>query len=121
MRWQLSPDEKQLAFARTEKTGGSNIWVMELANGIAKRLTFDSRALDTGPVWSPDSKRIIFGRRGGLSEVIVSSGATTVVYDGETAPAPDTWSPDGSFLIYHDPNSRFASAITGREKGAAHS
>jgi Tol biopolymer transport system component len=107
----LSPDEKQVAFARSEKNG-SSIWVMELASGILKRLTLDSQAMDIGPVWSPDSQRIIFGRRGGLSEVAVRSGATTVVHDGEAAPAPDTWSPDGAFLVYRDPNSRFVSLLS---------
>jgi hypothetical protein len=40
----LSPDEKYIAFARGEKNG-SNIWVLELASGILKRLTLDSQGL----------------------------------------------------------------------------
>jgi Tol biopolymer transport system component len=84
---------------------------MDLASGIPKRLTFDSPGTDVSPIWSPDSRRLIFGRRGGLSEVVVASGITTILYDGETQPFPNTWSPDGRYVIYRDLNTRFVSVL----------
>jgi Tol biopolymer transport system component len=107
----ISPDEKSVAVSRGDNRGSFNIWVIELASSIPKRLTFDSPGTDVGPIWSPDSQRIIFGRRGGLSEVVVASGITTILYDGETQPFPNAWSPDGRYVIYRDPNTRFVSLL----------
>ena len=107
----LSPDEKSVAMARSDPKGSFNVWVIDLASGIPKRLTFDSPGTDTSPIWSPDSQRIIFGRRGGISEVVLVSGITGILYDGEAQPSPESLSPDGQFLIFRDFNTRFISLL----------
>jgi Tol biopolymer transport system component len=107
----LSPDEKSVAFSRSDSTGSFNIWAIELASETPKRLTFDSPGTATSPIWSRDSQRIIFGRRGGLSEVVVASAVTSLLYDGEILPRPDTLSPDGFSLIYRDFSTRFATLL----------
>jgi Tol biopolymer transport system component len=107
----LSPNEKSVAVSRGDPTGSFNIWTIDLATGIPKRLTFDAPGRDSSPIWSRDSQRIIFGRRAGLSEIVVASGLTSPLYDGEILPSPNTWSPDGLFLIYRDVNTRFVSLL----------
>jgi Tol biopolymer transport system component len=107
----LSPDEKNVAVSRSDAMGSFNIWAIELASGIPKRLTFDSPGTDTSPIWSPDSQRIIYGRRAGLSEVVVASSNASSLYDGEIQPYPSTWSPDGLFLIYTNLSTRFVSLL----------
>jgi Tol biopolymer transport system component len=41
------------------EAGGSDIWTVDLARGVATRVTFDP-ALDVDPVWSPDGRELMF-------------------------------------------------------------
>jgi len=60
----ISPDGEKIAFANYEG-GNMDIWVIDIAQKIPRKLTFDE-AYDGHPLWSVDSKRIIFGSmRGG--------------------------------------------------------
>jgi serine/threonine protein kinase len=101
----LSPDEKRAAFARRDSPAARpDIWVIELARGVASRLTSDPAA-DFLPVWSPDGSRIVFSSNregslnlyqklssgaGGEEELLKSPGQKQVV----------DWSPDGRFILY---------------------
>ena len=59
----ISPDGKQLALAITDQE--SDIWVWDLVRGgDLRRLTFDP-GVDTFPVWTPDSHRIVFSSQSG--------------------------------------------------------
>src|SRR3954462_9498104 len=57
-RPKYSPDGKRLAFTST-RNGASDIYVMDLASGDIKRLTYDdvAESLDS---WSADSKWVYF-------------------------------------------------------------
>jgi Tol biopolymer transport system component len=69
----ISPDGKQLALAITDQE--SDIWVWDLVRaGDLRRLTFDP-GVDTFPVWTPDSRRIVFSSQ--------SSGVLTMVEGGQ--------------------------------------
>jgi serine/threonine-protein kinase len=58
----ISPDGKQLALAITDQE--SDIWVWDLVRADLRRLTFD-RGVDTFPVWTPDSHRIVYSSQSG--------------------------------------------------------
>jgi serine/threonine-protein kinase len=58
----ISPDGKQLALAITDQE--SDIWVWDLVRADFRRLTFDPW-VDTFPVWTPDSRRIVFSSQSG--------------------------------------------------------
>jgi tricorn protease len=101
-----SPDGKQLAFI-SSRTGNGDIYVLTLATGELKRLTFDD-ALDQLDGWSRDGKWIYFssGSRdiGGLNDLFrMSAGGGTPMqvsadrYTNEFFCAP---SPDGSTLAF---------------------
>lgn len=102
-RPELAPGGRQVAVGR-EVQGNADVWLVEVARGIASRFTFDA-AVDRGPVWSPDAARIIFGSsRKGRTDLFEKpvNGATDeqplLVTPQDKAPLD--WSPDGKFLLY---------------------
>ena len=61
----FSPDGKWLAFTRSPRWSTDDLYVIPLAGGEPKRLTFDNLPIN-GLTWTPDSSEIIFtSRRGG--------------------------------------------------------
>ena len=58
----ISPDGKEIAF-----TYKGDIFISPVKGGTARQLT-SGNAYDTAPVWSPDSKTIVFAssREGGM-------------------------------------------------------
>ena len=109
----LSPDGKMVAYS----WGGINrenidIYVRAIGSGEALRLTTDP-ALDTIPVWAPDSQSIAFSR---LFETQATRRAihSTSVVSVPVLGGPEKvlgqglvqdWSPDGKWLYYaqYDP------------------
>jgi Tol biopolymer transport system component len=57
-----------------------------------------------GGKWSPNGERIAFLKRGEPSGIYVkpSSGAgnAQLMLESSQTPYPDSWSPDGRFLLY---------------------
>jgi Tol biopolymer transport system component/C-terminal processing protease CtpA/Prc len=95
-----SPDGTKLAFVST-RTGGGDIYLLTLASGELKRLTFDDR-LDQLDAWSRDGKWIYFsngtndvGGKNDLYRVSAEGGtpmpvsADRFTNEFQAAPAPD--------------------------------
>jgi serine/threonine-protein kinase len=96
--FRVSPDGKRVAVAIQGVT--SDIWIHDLARGTLVRLTSENN--NSSPVWTPDSRRIVFGS---------SKGGPASLYwmpadgSGEAEPLatgnrPDSISPDGHVLLY---------------------
>ena len=63
----FSPDGRRLAYGFELRTSDQEmIWVLDLARGTVQRMTFDG--YNTGPVWSPDGRRIVFTHQGGTAQ-----------------------------------------------------
>ena len=99
----FSPDGRYIAFSAWRKGGYRDIEIIEVATAKVRRITHD-RALDTGPTWSPDGKRLYFSSdRSGIANIHAydfESGETlqiTRVLGGAFQPAI---SPDGKRLVY---------------------
>ena len=101
-----SPDGKQLAFV-SSRTGNGDIYLLTLASGELKRLTFDD-ALDQLDGWSRDGRWIYFssssrdiGNLNDLFRVSVNGGTPMQVsadrYTNEFFSAP---SPDGATIAF---------------------
>jgi Tol biopolymer transport system component/DNA-binding winged helix-turn-helix (wHTH) protein len=72
----FSPDGKWLAFTRSPRWSTDDLYVIPLAGGEPKRLTFDNMTIN-GLTWTPDSREIIFdSRRGGSSRHLWRVAAT---------------------------------------------
>jgi eukaryotic-like serine/threonine-protein kinase len=111
----LSPNGKLVAVQVSPQTiGNSNeinisdhIWLLDLSNGVFSRLTFGTDS-EYDPVWSPDSRRILYGidkpltKYGTLMELELGSSQPKKLYADGKAQFLDDWSPDGKFFIYHD-------------------
>ena len=99
----ISPDGKRVAIGVTDPTGRRDIWVYEVAEGRATRLTFDP-ADEGNPVWMPDGRRLVFNsNRKGLRDIYwqaVGGGTPDVLLESGTDKYPQTVSPDGQTLIY---------------------
>jgi len=100
----FSPDGKRLAFVRAPRWSTDDLYVLPLAGGEPRRLTFDNLTI-TGLAWTPDSREIMFtSRRGGSTRHL-----WRVAADGGTPERVDTvgadvlspaLSPQGNRLAY---------------------
>jgi Tol biopolymer transport system component len=103
----LSPDSRTVAFAKT-LNGNKDIWLIDLETEIGRRFTFDD-GWDGRPVWSPDSKQLIFSslRKGVLDLYQRATSGTEPeklllkTSEGKTA---HDWSPDGQYILYQSSN-----------------
>jgi eukaryotic-like serine/threonine-protein kinase len=105
-RLHLSPDGKRIAVARIDRLNHTgDFWIYEIARHTWTRFTFHSTPGGGFATWSADGRRIAY-RYGGPSYLFArasdGSGAEeTLLQDGAL---PDSWSPDGRYLVYELPN-----------------
>jgi Tol biopolymer transport system component len=104
-RFELSPDERQIAFERYDADlRHGNLWLLDLVRGAASRLT-STASSDYAPSWSPDGRQILFGsaRKSSLADIYEIGGGGTsperlILHDG-TDKNPMSWSSDGRFAL----------------------
>ena len=101
----LSPDEKQVAFG---SVSGANpdLWVRDLARGLATRFTFHPAA-ESNPIWSPDGSRMVFwsnreGSRHLYTKSTRGAGREELLLKTQNYKVPTSWSSDGRLLLYHE-------------------
>jgi Tol biopolymer transport system component len=103
----LSPDGHRVTASQTDPDGRhDDIWIHELAQGLATtRLTFDP-SFHQNPVWSPDGKQILFSstRRGGFRLYLKNadgSGSEEEVADLGTVGQGNAWdwSRNGKYVL----------------------
>ncbi|MGA2716167.1 MAG: hypothetical protein ABSG41_23970 [Bryobacteraceae bacterium] len=98
---ELSTDGNRAGITRG-RVGSRDIWIQEGTR--ATRLTFDP-ADDMFTIWAPDSARVVFAsRRKGEQDLYQKpangSGGEEVLLQSADAKTPDSWSPDGRFILY---------------------
>lgn len=102
----ISRDGKRVAVERTDpQTQNRDIWLVDSASGATTRFTSDP-GWEAFPTWSPDGSRIVFtSNRGGVFDLYQkpASGASNeeLFYQSSEGKGPNSWSPDGKFLIYY--------------------
>lgn len=104
IRWPaLSPDGKRVVFSSLNR-----LYIMELANGKAKRLTASAEN-EFMPAWSPDGKYIAYvtwsGAEGGNIYRVSPDAAEGKAAPEKISPRPayysqPIYSPDGSKIVY---------------------
>jgi serine/threonine protein kinase len=109
----MSPDGGRVALTRSAN-GNIDIWLLDLARGVRSRFTSDP-AIDYGPVWSPDGKRIVFGSNRTSTfdlyqkDVNGLPGSEQLLLTTLQIKGPTDWSPDGRFLLFRslDPKTNY--------------
>ena len=99
----FSPDGKQIAVAREEQRGNSEILLMS-PRGDGLRLLTDDRGIDVSPTWSPDGTEVAFcSSRDGTPQIYVATLATGKVrrltFGGSYNTSP-SWSPMGRQIAF---------------------
>jgi len=101
----IAPDGHAVACSRMESNGSTDVWAIDLRRNVSTRLTFSPQN-DFAPVWSPDSKSIVyttFERRPGdlfVKRVDGTGPGQPLVVDKRRKVASQ-WTPDGKYIIYH--------------------
>jgi TolB protein len=99
----FSPDGSSLIMAQTNDAG-SDIFVVGLGGGGARRLTDGGGSINVSPCYSPDGTQIVFNSdRGGDQQLYVmgadGSGAKRISY-GQGRYADPVWSPRGDLIAF---------------------
>jgi Tol biopolymer transport system component len=102
----VSPDGTRAVFVRNSSQTESRLWLADLQRGQTSPLS-EGRGLNASPVWSPDSRRVVFSsNRDGPEDLFVKDVA-------EAAPErpfyrssllfkyPNAWSADGKSIIFY--------------------
>ncbi len=94
----LSPDGQHLAFVGVDASNQRSLWLHSLGEPAARKV--DDTILAAGPVWSPDSKALIFGvfQPSGtpLKKQSLDGGVPVTLSDRAGWAA---WAPDGTLLL----------------------
>jgi serine/threonine-protein kinase len=84
------------------ESGSSDIWIGDLVRGTLNRLT--AEGIDTGPIWTPDGKRVVFfsqqRQMPGIYWAPVDGSGKVEPLVASVLAIPDGWTPDGKTLLY---------------------
>jgi len=107
-----SPDGKWVVFGVTDpaydaKDSSSDLWLKSLTDDSpARRITFNKPG-ESGPAWSPDSRRLAFSAKREGDEVgqvyvldLTAGGEAERITSLSTGAGTPKWSPDGSKLLF---------------------
>jgi Tol biopolymer transport system component/predicted Ser/Thr protein kinase len=101
--FRLSPDGRRVLTTR-DRPGGNDLWLLDVEGSSASRFTSASTP-NYYPVWSPDTRLIVFTTTGAMRLFRKDSGGSNEEYrviDGPNPQYATDWSRDGRSLIYYE-------------------
>ena len=124
----LSPDGRKIVIVMsTSNKTGTELWTYDISTKAWSRLTFETGEF-AEPVWTPDSRRILYSfgssARRRLYSVAADGGASEVVLDSTTvwhSLLPSSVTPDGHTVVFSERNDRdraelWTLALDGRDR-----
>jgi WD40 repeat protein len=100
----LSPDNKLVAMESLDRQKGiPDINILEFARGTNKKFTFHPEGV-LDPVWSPKGDRLVFATlaRQWYQKASNMLGSEEPVFKPPQPATPQSWSPNGKFLLYNE-------------------
>src|SRR5205823_8488399 len=84
---------------------GGDVWLIDLSRGTKRRFTFDAAKENSSPIWSPDGMSIAFashrnGKWGIYRKPSNAAENEEVLFETERQIVPQSWSPDGTAILY---------------------
>jgi Tol biopolymer transport system component len=98
---ELSPDEQSVVVFR-QRSGGNDIWVIELARGLERRVT-DGQTAHAHPLWDPGGQHVVFtssrfGRTGPGRQAVNGGKAEPMLASDESGQAL-SWTRDRQHML----------------------
>jgi eukaryotic-like serine/threonine-protein kinase len=98
---ELSADE-QSALVFLQRTGDNDIWVIELARGLARRVT-DGPPADAHPLFDPDGQHVVFTSqrfgKAGPARQAVNGGKAEPLFANDESGQPVSWTRDRRYIL----------------------
>jgi Tol biopolymer transport system component len=93
-----SPDGTRLAYS-SDKAGTEDIYILDLATKVEKRITTDAASAEVGSAWSPDGKQLAYQDQSGATYVLdLHTSKKRKVTGPLFAPSKPSWSANGKTL-----------------------
>ncbi len=105
---ELSPDEQSIVVF-SGRSGDNDIWVIELARNLARRIT-DGPPADAHPIWDPDGQHVVFNTsrfpgRGTQGRQSVSGGPAEPLFSsGDPRGTVVSWTRDRQYALLRREN-----------------
>jgi Tol biopolymer transport system component len=104
----LSPDGGQVSVVVTDSREAANVWLFDATRGVRTPLTVSglvSSGVAPGSIWSLDGRSVVFastqkGPRDLYEKASNEAGPEAVLLADDAGKYPESWSPDGRFLLY---------------------
>ena len=97
---ELSADEQSVVVF-LQRTGDNDIWVIELARNLARRIT-DGPPADAHPTWDPDGRHVVFNTRrfgGGPARQPLNGGKAESLFPKGESGLALSWTRDRKFVL----------------------